>query len=158
MKQVAIIFAIIFGALATIITAIFSSGIIVPAVIDFVHPKYTQIETTILLPPQNNLIYPFCVQWQKGQEYRVVVSSDSTPIGVYIQNESQFNELKNNHSFNFNLGAESVFSYSTPFKPINDGIYIVSARNEGNQNAVINMTIESWKNCADFPLVTQLKI
>ena len=157
----------ILAALATIFSAIFSSAIIGPEITNFINPKYSILDTTIYIQPisiqGSNVtvpVYPFCVFWKTGQEYRLSVSSNGVPIGVRILNESYYNSFFNSKTINkninfmdYNLGALSVFGYSTPYRPPTTGNYFIVITNERNQSAAVNLTVEASDTCADYPMV-----
>jgi hypothetical protein len=157
-------------AIATILSVIFGSGIVGPAFTNFINPKYTIMEATVYIQPASiqgsnitHPVYPFCVHWQDGQEYRIAAYSNNVPIGVYILNESYYkqfipapissNMVINPSKFNYMLGASSIYGYSTPYRPPKSGNYFILISNEANQAVTVNLTIEASDTCADYPMI-----
>jgi hypothetical protein len=147
-------------AIAAVGTFIFGPGTLGPIILNFIHPKYTAVQSSNLLLKDNTISSSrigYCVQWQEGQEYQIDISTNGTPVNMFIFNETNFKKFSSNQDYFYNLFVPNIFSYSTPYKPLKDGIYFivitsVSLPNGAyaNNSATVNLSLEEYKTCSDI--------
>jgi hypothetical protein len=158
MKKIVALMGAILTIIATLITAIFGAGgiFVVPAVNNFLYPKFTPIAAKVLLNPNQGFLY--CVNWQKNQNYNIMLSSDSDPMQFKILNYSEYREMRStNSTISIFALLNGVYDFSGPYTPTEDGYYFIYVQRatgswyknvfNSNQSLTFNISVEAYGMC-----------
>jgi hypothetical protein len=156
MTKIAALMGAILTVIATLITAIFGAGgiFVVPAINNWLYPKFIPVSATVLLDPGHSYVY--CVHLQKEQNYNIMLSSDTDPLDFKIFATPEYVE-KNSALTDLLVEYDGVYSFSGPFKPSEDGYYILLIQRAGgeayrsisssNQSLKFNVSVETYEVC-----------
>src|SRR5208337_3065786 len=123
----AIIVAII-SVIGTIIVAFISQGIFTPAINGYLYPKVPIIQKNFVLTTYT--VHADCVDFQQSDEYYIQISTDGTPVDLYIFNESSFDQYSKHIKSNPNEMEQDIIKGNFPFTPLIPGQYFIVVDNE----------------------------